>query len=452
MKLEAVDLTKGEIWKQLIIFTIPLLMSALLQQFYSTADLLIVGRFSGEIDMAAIGNTGPLVNLLVSLFIGLSTGVSVIVATFYSARNRQRTSEAVHTTYAIAIFGGLAFTVFTYALAPTFLRWMGTPDAIISASISYLRITFLGNIPVLIYNMGSGILRSVGDSVRPFNFLAVAAFLNIVFDLILVGLLDMGAAGAGWATMSAQFVSAFLVTRALMETTDIFKLSPGRIRFYREAIVPIVKIGLPVSIQGALISLSNVIIQGQINTFGPQAIAGISAAGRIDGFIFLAMEAFAIAATTFVSQNIGARKLDRLKRGMGTSVVMVTIATVSLTSLIVLFRNPLMALFNSDPDVISYGARMLLILGPGYIIFGVNQVVNGFIRGSGKSLPLMVVSLISMFAIRLAFIFFGIARGGGIDIIYWSYPLSWTCNTLLVLAYYFFGNWKPKILEEAEDA
>ena len=364
MKRDNVNLTEGVIWKSFLTFTLPLLLSALLQQLYNTVDLFIVGRFAGKIDMAAIGASGAITVLVVALFMGLSTGASVLVAQHYGAKDRAALSKVVHTNFAIAIYGGLVLTIFTVIFTPQFLAWIDTPPEVMGPAVRYMRILFVGLIPVMVYNMGSAVLRSVGDSVRPFNFLAIAAGLNIVLDLIFVGAFKMGAVGAGIATVLAQSVSGILVLLSLLKTTDIYRLRMKRIRFHKESLERIVAIGLPAAVSGGLISLSNVIIQAQINVFGAQAIAGVAAASRVDGFVFTSLEAFALAITTFVGQNIGAKKPKRLKSGITTALVMTLLFVASVSSILVIFRTPLMKIFTSEKDVIFYGTKMIVILAP----------------------------------------------------------------------------------------
>lgn len=445
MKRENVNLTEGVIWKSLLTFTLPLLLSALLQQLYNTVDLLIVGRFAGKIDMAAIGASGAITVLVVALFMGLSTGASVLVAQHYGAKDRAALSKVVHTNFAIALYGGLALTIFTVIFTPQFLAWIDTPPEVMGPAVRYLRILFVGLIPVMVYNMGSAVLRSVGDSVRPFNFLAIAAGLNIVLDLIFVGAFKMGAVGAGIATVLAQSVSGILVLLSLLKTTDIYRLRMKRIRFHKETLNHIVAIGLPAAVSGGLISLSNVIIQAQINVFGARAIAGVAAASRVDGFVFTSLEAFALAITTFVGQNIGAKKPKRLKSGITTALVMTLLFVASVSSILVIFRTPLMKIFTSEKDVIFYGTKMIVILAPFYVIFSVTEVLSGAIRGSGTAVPIMIITLIGMFIIRLGWIFTAMPMYKTIDIICWSYPISWVFTCILTLIYYFKGKWRKNM-------
>ena len=447
MKQKNVNLTEGVIWKNLLAFTLPLLLSALLQQLYNTVDLLIVGRFAGKVDMAAIGASGPITVLVVALFMGMSTGTSVLVAQYYGAKDRAELSKTVHTNFAMAIYGGLGLTIITVILSPWFLSLIDTPENVMGPATRYLQIIFVGLVPVMVYNMGSAVLRSVGDSVRPFNFLAIAAGLNIVLDLFFVGYLKMGAIGAGIATAVAQSTSGVLVIISLMRTTDIYRLRLKRIRFHKETLKRIVAIGLPAAISGGMIGLSNVIIQAKINVFGAQAIAGVAAASRIDGFVFTSLEAFALAITTFVGQNIGARKPKRLKSGIRTAIIMTLIFVASVSSILVIFRHPFMQIFSADKDVVYYGAKMISILAPFYVIFSITEVISGAIRGSGDAIPIMVITLIGMFVIRIGWIIVAMPIYNTIDIIYWSYPISWIFTWALTLVYFFKGKWRKRAME-----
>ena len=447
MKQKNVNLTEGVIWKNLLTFTLPLLLSALLQQLYNTVDLLIVGRFAGKVDMAAIGASGPITVLVVALFMGMSTGTSVLVAQYYGAKDRAELSKTVHTNFAMAIYGGLGLTILTVVLSPWFLSLIDTPENVMGPATRYLQIIFVGLVPVMVYNMGSAVLRSVGDSVRPFNFLAIAAGLNIVLDLFFVGYLKMGAIGAGIATAIAQSTSGILVIISLMRTTDIYRLRLKKIRFHKKTLERIVAIGLPAAISGGIIGLSNVIIQAKINVFGAQAIAGVAAASRIDGFVFTSLEAFALAITTFVGQNIGARKPKRLKTGIGTAIIMTLIFVASVSSVLVIFRHPFMHIFTADKDVVYYGAKMIGTLAPFYVIFSVTEVLSGAIRGSGDAIPIMVITLIGMFVIRIGWIIVAMPIYNTIDIIYWSYPISWIFTWALTLVYYFKGKWRKRAME-----
>lgn len=450
MQARNIDLTRGPIAPSLIKFTLPLILTSLLQQLYNTVDLLIVGQFAGAEDMAAIGVTGSLTALIVALFVGMSTGVSVLVAQYYGARRRDDLQATVHTAYALSLVGGLMITVLTIIFTPLMLGLMDTPQVIFHKSTNYMRISFAGIIPIMIYNMGSGILRSIGDSQRPFNYLMVSAGLNVILDLLFVAVWDLGAEGAGIATALAQSVSGVLVTLNLKNATDIYRLDLKKISLNREVLRRIMDIGLPVGLQSAGINLSNVIIQSRINLFGPAAISGAAGSGRLDGFIFMGLFAFGNAATTFTAQNIGAKKYDRLRRGTWITLAMVIGFAAGISLIVYLGRVPLMRIFSSDKDVVAYGARMLALLAPFYWFAGVSELIGGVIRGVGKTFPIMAISMISMFGFRLVWVLFALPIWETIDVVFLSYPISWVLTAALTLLYYKFGKWKPQDLIEYE--
>ncbi len=442
MKAKNIDLTQGPIVKNLIRFSIPLLLSSILQQLYSTVDLLIVGRYSGQRDMAAIGATGALSYLIVAFFFGLSLGTSILVSQFYSGKREQKLYDVVHTTFAIAIFGGLGLMILTFIGTPWLLELMETPAEIFEKSVIYMRVYFLGVIPMLVYNMGSGILRSVGDSERPFYFLISSAVLNVVLDLVFVKGMGMGAFGAAVATTIAQFASSLLVFIALLKAKDIYRLEPRNIRFEKESLKNILRIGVPAGLQGMAITLSNVVIQAKINLFGPEAIAGVAGASRIDGFVWLSVSTISQGITIFTGQNIGAQKFDRLKRGFRISLVMITVVTGILVSFIFFFREQFMGLFNSNPEVIKYGANMLAILCSFYLLYAWGEIILGFIRGAGSTAAAMVITLSCFLAIRIAWIYIMLTQFFSVYTVLWSYPVTWLIYAVISAVYFRRRFWR----------
>ena len=450
------DLTQGVIWKQIIYFVVPLILTALLQQAYNTVDLLIVGNLSDSLSMAAIGVTASLTFMMLGLFMGLSTGASVIVAQAFGAKDSARTSRAVHTTYALAVLSGLFLTIFAWFIAPLVLDRMGTPPEIFAEALAYTRIYFLGCIPLLVYNMGTGILRAVGDSRSPLFYLIVSTITNIVLDLIFVGPLNMRAAGAAWATFIAQCLTSLLLTINLVKTEGMHRLDLHQIRIYKEELKEIVSIGLPAGIQSSLISFSNVLIQSRINSFGHEAIAGISAANRYDGFMMVGLNSFMMASTTFTGQNIGAKKIERLKQGAKTTTYMGMGFSISMSIILLIFGRPLMGLFSQDPSVIEYGYRKILIYAPFHWIFTSAQVLSGVIRGAGQSLYPMLVSIFCMVGVRTLWNY-PIAQyfqtvpaladfGASINLVHWSYPVSWIITFACIMIYYRTQHWLPENL------
>lgn len=437
-----INLTEGSIIQGIILFAIPLLLTNFLQQLYNTADLMIVGRFAGKNPMAAVGATGPVSNLLIGLFLGLTTGASVIISLYYGSNDREALKRSVGCSYFLGFVSGLLITVFGYFTTPFFLRIMDTPQEILQDATTYMRVFFLGTVPILIYNMGASILRATGDSKRPFNFLCVSALVNIVLDLIFVGYLQMSVLGAGLATLASQVTSAILVTYSLLKADSSYKLRKSEIKLHKHEAKRIFEVGIPTGVQTALLSLTNVIFQAKINSFGPNAIAGVAAEGRIDGFIFMSLQAIALAATTFSGQNFGAKKFDRLREGMRVSLMIVFGISFILSLIAYFLASPLIAIFNPDPGVVAYGADFLKILSLGIWSFGLSETISGFIRGSGHAMGPMIISLLTICILRLVVVHFAMPIFNSIRVISVIYPVSYFANLVIMSLYFKFGSWR----------
>ncbi|WP_085875581.1 MATE family efflux transporter [Peptoniphilus vaginalis] len=437
-----INLTEGSIIQGIILFAIPLLLTNFLQQLYNTADLMIVGRFAGKNPMAAVGATGPVSNLLIGLFLGLTTGASVIISLYYGSNDREALKRSVGCSYFLGFVSGLLITVFGYFTTPFFLRIMDTPQEILQDATTYMRVFFLGTVPILIYNMGASILRATGDSKRPFNFLCVSALVNIILDLIFVGYLQMSVLGAGLATLASQVTSAILVTYSLLKADSSYKLRKSEIKLHKHEAKRIFEVGIPTGVQTALLSLTNVIFQAKINSFGPNAIAGVAAEGRIDGFIFMSLQAIALAATTFSGQNFGAKKFDRLREGMRVSLMIVFGISFILSLIAYFLASPLIAIFNPDPGVVAYGADFLKILSLGIWSFGLSETISGFIRGSGHAMGPMIISLLTICILRLVVVHFAMPIFNSIRVISVIYPVSYFANLVIMALYFKFGSWR----------
>ena len=440
-----INLTEGSILEGIIKFAIPLLLTNFLQQLYNTADLMIVGRFAGKNPMAAVGATGPVSNLLIGLFLGLTTGASVIISLYYGSNDREALKKSVGCSYFLGLMSGLAITIFGHLSTPFFLKIMDTPPEILHDATIYMRVFFMGTVPILIYNMGASILRATGDSKRPFNFLCVSALVNIVFDLILVGWLKMSVLGAGFATLASQVVSAILVTYSLLKTDGSYKLRKEEIKLHKYEAKRIFEIGIPTGVQTALLSFTNVIFQAKINSFGPDAIAGVAAEGRIDGFLFMSLQATALAATTFSGQNFGAKRYDRLREGIKVSLLIVLGISAVLSVISIVFAEPLIAIFNPDEKVVSYGPDFLKIISLGIWSFGLSETISGFIRGSGHAMGPMIMTLLTISMLRLIVVYFAMPIYNSIRVISIIYPVSYLANFLLTVIYYKFGKWRKNI-------
>lgn len=440
-----INLTEGSIPQGIIYFAIPLLLTNFLQQLYNTADLMIVGRYAGKNPMAAVGATGHISNLMIGLFMGLTTGASVVISQYYGSNSRDHLQKSVHSSYFLALISGLIITVIGYIASPFLLKLLDTPKEIMADSITYMRIFFLGTTPLLIYNMGASVLRSVGDSKRPFNFLVLSAVINIILDFIFIAGFKLSVVGAGWATFTAQTVAALFVTFNLMKSDRIFRLNLKDIKFYSEESKKIFQIGIPTGIQSSLISLSNVIIQAKINGFGSDAIAGIAAEGRIDGFIFMSLQAVALAATTFAGQNYGAGKKERIRNGLTVTLVIIVALAGILSAIAIGFAKPLIGIFNDNQQVIFYGSRMLIFISFCTWMYGIAEVLSGFIRGGGQAIGPMMISLLAICVLRILWVFGALRVWNTIDVIFLSYPISYTVNLIMTLLYYRYGSWKDRL-------
>lgn len=444
MRVRNVALTEGTIWKKLLIFALPLMLSNFLQQLYNTADLLIIGRFIGTEAQAAVGATGSLSNMLIGFFIGLSTGCAVVVAQMYGAEDEDGLYRMVHSSMSIALVSGVVLSVAGFFLSTPLLRLMNTPEEILADASVYLRIFFAGSIPSLLYNMGAGILRSVGDSKRPFYFLAVSSITNILLDLLFIAVFGWGVVGAAWATVISHIIAAVLVMMSLSKTDESYKLYLRDIAFHGPVGKRALKIGVPTGLQSVLISGSNVIIQTAVNGFGTLAVAGYAAAGRIDGFVWVTLNAVALAAMTFMGQNIGAGKIERAKKGLRQAIVLVVIVSGGLGAFFLIFAGPLAALFNPDPAVTFYIRQVMLYILSIYWLFGINEVIGGALRGVGRSMVPMLVTLICMSGFRVFWVYVILPLNRTSDFMLLAYPLSYILTIIVYLIYMKMVDWLPK--------
>lgn len=434
-------MTEGKIWKNILYFSIPLILGNLLQQLYNTADSIIVGNFVGSEALAAVGSSTSLIYLLIAFSQGAAVGAGVVVAQFIGAKDNKSTHDAVHTAFFIATVLGIVLTVGGVIFSPTILRLMNTPDDVIKDSVTYLRLYSCGLIFNVLYNMAAGILNAAGNSKRSLIYLAYASVTNIVLDLILIGVLKMGVAGAAIATDISQVVSCVLAMKFLMNISENYRVNIRQISFDKKMAKRVIKIGLPTGIQNMVISFSNILVQASINGFGSLAMAGFGAYMKIDGFNILPVMSFSMAVTTFVGQNYGAGKIDRVKKGMWTTIGMGMIYTIVTGILLLLFSTEIMRLFTGDTEVIAYGKRAMLFFCPFYFTLSILQSLAGTVRGTGKSLPPMVVLLVSMCLFRIVWIQFILPIFNSIDGIFMLYPVSWVLGTILMILYTCKGSW-----------
>lgn len=450
LRRDANSITEGVIWKQLLLFFFPILLGTFFQQLYNTVDAMVVGKAVGTEALAAVGGaTGTIINLLVGFFVGLSSGATVIISQFYGGRREHEVHMAVHTAAAMAIAFGALLMAVGIPMAPTFLRWMGTPDEVLGYAVPYMRIYFAGMIPSLIYNIGSGILRAVGDSKRPLYFLIAACLTNIVLDLVLVVACGMGVSGAALATILSQSVSAVLVVLSLRRTDECYRLDPGRIRFHLPVFRSIMRIGLPSGLQSVSYSVSNVMIQAAINGFGTAAMAGWTTFGKLDAFFWMIVNAFGVSITTFVGQNFGAGRYDRVRSSVRQCLLMTAIATIAISSLLYCFGDSFLRLFTDDAAVIERGMYLTRLLAPTWITYITIEILSGALRGAGDALVPTMITLIGVCAVRIVWLLTAVPLRRELGTVAFSYPLTWVISSIAFILYYLKGSWLKRCIQKA---
>lgn len=432
-------ITEGVIWQQLLLFFFPILFGTFFQQLYNTVDAIIVGRFVGKEALAAVGGTtGTLINLLVGFFVGLSSGATVIISQYYGAERHERVSQAVHTAMAFSLLCGVALMAVGLVYSPAALTAMGTPEDIMEYALSYIRIYFIGIIANLIYNMGAGILRAVGDSKRPLYYLMASCFTNIILDLLFVVVLKMSVRGAALATILSQLVSALLVLSALMRTKDSYQLIIKKIRLNLHMTGRIVKIGLPAGLQSVMYSVSNVIIQSSVNSMGTDTIAAWTAYSKIDSIYWMIINALGISITTFVGQNFGAGKIDRVKKGINHCLVISAVVTVLLSTALYVGGGYIFLLFTNDAAVIVKGMDILHFLAPTFATYICIEIYSGALRGTGDCWIPMIMTALGVCVLRVVWILVAVPIRPDITTVIFSYPLTWVITSILFVIYYFW--------------
>ena len=436
------QITEGVIWKQLLAFFFPILFGTFFQQLYNTTDAIVVGNFVGKQALAAVGGpASTLINLLVGFFTGLSSGATVVISQFYGAKHKDDVRKAVHTSIALSIAGGAVIMVLGIAFAGVALRAMNTPEDIMGMSLTYMRIYFLGVIPSLIYNMGSGILRAVGDSKRPLYFLIASTLTNIVLDLFFVLVLRMGVAGVAIATSLSQVASAAMVMYALMKTDDMYRLYLREIRFSPSILSAIIRIGLPAGLQSTMYSVSNLIIQASINSFGTDTIAAWTAYSKIDGMFWMIMSAYGVSITTFAGQNFGAGKYDRIHKSVRVCIGMSAFTSVLLSAIVLVGGRFFLGLFTDDPGVADIGMSIIHVIAPTYITYICIEILGGTARGCGDSIIPMLLTCFGVCVLRVIWILGIVPNHRDLATVAFSYPLTWAVTSVMFIVYYLRGNW-----------
>lgn len=419
------NMCEGPLFKKIIIFAFPLMLSGILQLLFNAADIIVVGRFSGEHALAAVGSTSSLINLLVNVFIGLSVGANVLVGRYYGAGDYDNIEESVHTAIYTAIVSGILMIVIGVVAARPLLELMGTPENVIDLSVLYMRIYFIGMPAFMVYNFGAAILRSVGDTKRPLYFLMVSGVVNVAFNLFFVIVLHMGVAGVALATIISQTISAAFILLSLHQSEGALRLDRKKLKIHKDKLIQMLKIGLPAGLQGTIFSISNVLIQSSINSFGSTVMAGNTAASNIEGFVYTAMNAIYQTSLSFTSQNLGAKKYHRIDRILFVCLGVVSVVGLSLGCGAYLFGRPLLSLYTISEEVIQYGLLRMSMICTFYLLCGIMDVFVGSLRGIGYSVMPMLVSLTGACLFRVIWIFTIFQMYHSLFSLYVSYPISW---------------------------
>lgn len=440
-KKKSISMTEGNIVKSLLLFSIPLILGNLLQQTYNTVDSIIVGNYVGSSALAAVGSSTALINLLIGFSQGISVGAGVIVSHSIGAKDNKKIELSVHTAMMLSILFGTFLSIVGFIFTPQLLEWMKTPIEVMSESITYLRLFFLGTVFNIVYNMEAGILNAVGNSKRSLLYLGVASVTNIILDIIFVKILGMGVSGVAIATNISQFISCILALRFLVKVSDNYRVYLNKIKVHKETAIKIVKIGLPTGIQSMVVSLSNVLIQSSVNTFGASVMAGFGAYLKVDGFNILPVLSLGMASTTFTGQNYGAGKKDRVKKGLWITIAMGVIYTTIIGILLFIFSQFIMQLFTQDEKIIDAGIKAMKYFCPFYALLAILHSLVGAVRGTGKTMPPMIILLFSMCIFRIIWLHVILPMNNTIDNIYVLYPISWGIGVILMGIYLWKAKW-----------
>lgn len=443
---ETNQITEGVIWKQLLIFFFPILIGTFFQQLYNTVDSVIVGQFVGKEALSSVGGSaGQIINLIVGFFTGLSSGATVTVSQRYGAGKRKELDEALHTAYAFSIIGGILLGIAGIILAPAMLRMMNTPEELIADSTLYVRVYFAGLVFIFIYNIGAAILRAIGDSKRPLYYLIVCSIVNIVLDMLFIVVIPLGVLGAAIATLIAQAVSAVLVTVTLMYHTEGMKLYLHKIRIYGRTLQAILQIGIPAGLEAVMYSISNIIVQTSINNFGVDTMAAWTAYSKLDFMFWMVNSAFGISITTFVGQNYGAGKWDRIRKGTRICLGMGLVSAVGISVVLLSAKSFLFGLFVNDPEVIAIGVRVMSMITPAYFLFVFIEVFSGALRAQGAVVVSTMITMVGICFFRILWMLF-IAPHGSLEQVVICYPVTWTVGAVTMSAYYMYK--QRKIFKE----
>ena len=434
-------MTEGSVVKNILFFSVPLILGNLLQQLYNTVDSIIVGNYVGSNALAAIGSSTSLVYLLIAFSQGVSVGAGVVISQRLGQKNKEGVQTSVHTALALAVILGIILTVGGILFSKEILLWMNTPEEVLTDAVTYLRLYSAGMVFNVVYNMAAGILNAAGNSKRSLGYLAIASVTNLILDLVFIVGMKTGIAGAAIATNIGQIVSCVLAIWFLVRTQTDYKVCLSKIKIHKATAGLIIKIGLPTGFQNMVISLSNILVQSSVNSFGANAMAGFGAYMKVDGFNVLPVTSFGMAATTFVGQNYGAGKLERVKRGMWMTLGIGILYTITTGILLLTFSETIMHLFSNDAAVIAYGQQAMRFFCPFYWVLSILHALSGTVRGTGKSIPPMIVLLVSLCLFRVLWVQFVMPNIASIEGIFMLYPISWAIGSGLMILYTWKGKW-----------
>lgn len=441
MHLKQQSLTEGPIWKAMLLFTLPVLFSNLLQQLYNTFDAWCVGNYIGDDALAAVSSSGSLIFMMVSFFNGMAMGAGVIIARTYGAKDYETMQKTIHTAIAFGLVAGLLLTVLGVVLTPTILRWMGTPASVLPQSITYFRYYFCGAVFTVMYNMFVGILHAVGNSRNPLYYLILSTLINIVLDMLLVAVLGFGVGAAALATTFSQGVSAFLCFVHMLRVDAPYRVSLKHIRFHKENLLEIIRYGLPSGIQNSVISLANVFVQTNINSFGKAAMAGCGSYSKLEGFAFLPVTCFAQSLSTFVGQNLGAGDHARVRRGSVFGVICSCVLAEVIGLLSYLFAPQLIDFFSESEEAIAMGSQHMRTICLFYFLMAFSHCMAGVLRGAGKATVPMFTMLACWCLFRMTYIYIAVRLVNQLTTVSWAYPITWTLSSIIFLIYYLKGDW-----------
>ena len=434
-------LTEGPIWKKMLLFALPVFLGNVFQQFYNAFDSWCVGNFIGDDALAAVSSSGSLIFMMIGFFNGTAMGAGVVIARDYGVRKYDSMRRAIHTNVAFGLVSGIVLTVLGVAFTPTILQWMGTPSDVLPQSVSYFRYYFCGAVFTVMYNIFVGILHAVGDSRHPLYYLIISSFINVVLDLLFVAVFQWGVGAAAVATTISQGVSAVLCCIRLVRYEGPYQLKLKEIRFHAQSMKDILRYGLPSGVQNSVIAMANVVVQSNINSFGKEAMAGCGSYSKLEGFVFLPITCFTQALSTFVGQNLGAGKHDRVKKGVVFGILCACLTAEGIGILSWFFAPQMIGIFNAEPAVVDFGVRHMRTICLFYFLLALSHCIAGVLRGAGKATVPMVTMLVCWCLIRVSYITVAVSFVPQLETVSWAYPITWTCSSIVFLIYFLKADW-----------